>query len=187
MIEKHVFTSEQKLAYWGYGEWVEEPDECYWEYRGLKCEIKRHAQIENESLAGMGHLCGYVILPKDHPWEEMEYDKINVDVHGGITYSRILEDGLTQIGFDCAHFVDETPFTTEKMLKFMMTQVEKDSEQYFRYRESLERMMDTKSLRLFQTKKTYRNIDFVKAECEKLADQAIEALKEHQSSGSLED
>lgn len=26
---KHLLTSDEKIKYWGYGEWVEEPDEVF--------------------------------------------------------------------------------------------------------------------------------------------------------------
>jgi hypothetical protein len=35
----HKFTSEEKLSWLGYGEWVEEPDLVEFEHCGLKCEI----------------------------------------------------------------------------------------------------------------------------------------------------
>jgi hypothetical protein len=38
----------------------------------------------------------------------VKYDDINVDVHGGLTYSRE-EEELWVIGFDCAHSMDFTP------------------------------------------------------------------------------
>ena len=38
----------------------------------------------------------------------VEYDDINVGVHGGLTYSR-MEGDLWFIGFDCAHGSDYTP------------------------------------------------------------------------------
>lgn len=49
----------------------------------------------------MGHRCGYVIIPKDHPYYNKECGEIDIDVHGGLTYSN-----ETTFGFDCAHFGD---------------------------------------------------------------------------------
>lgn len=48
---------------------------------------------------------GYVSLPIDHPWYVKYYDDLPVDVHGGLTYSR-MEDGRWVIGFDTCHFGD---------------------------------------------------------------------------------
>lgn len=60
---------------------------------------------------------GYVVLPPGHPWHGVDYDEINVDVHGGLTFSRAANnlswaeiepdwlDGWV-IGWDTAHFDD---------------------------------------------------------------------------------
>jgi hypothetical protein len=45
---------------------------------------------------------GYVLLPDNHPFYGKDYDEIDVDAHGGITYAD--EDGW--IGFDTAHAFD---------------------------------------------------------------------------------
>jgi len=59
---------------------------------------------------GMGFRCGYVRLPKGHPWHGKGYDDINPDVHGGLTFAEPDEpcdkpgdDNAYWIGFDCAH------------------------------------------------------------------------------------
>lgn len=61
----------------------------------------------------MGHRCGYVGLPKSHPLSGTRYEKINVDVHGGLTYGRENENYPVEnaekrwyIGFVCAHCYD---------------------------------------------------------------------------------
>jgi hypothetical protein len=190
MTETHLFTSEQKLSYWGYGEWVEEADEVHWHYKDIRCEIIRNASLMDGQLIGLGHLCGYIILPKEHPWEHVESQDIDAEVHGGITHFSDNQDGLIKIGFDCAHYRDEIPYTAEKGLRFMMSMVEKDSEEYFKYREVLEKIQNGPTVKFnsfMMEKKTYRNIGFVKFECEKLADQAIEALKAHPPSDLPQD
>lgn len=53
---------------------------------------------------GMGFRCGYVCIPENHPW--FEESDLNVEVHGGITYSQSSHDGSWWIGFDCAHSSD---------------------------------------------------------------------------------
>lgn len=35
----------------------------------------------------MGVLCGYIGVPRGHPWYGEEYSEINAHVHGGITYT----------------------------------------------------------------------------------------------------
>ena len=46
-----------------------------------------------------GHLCGYVALPKGSPHYQVEYDSIKVndeyvEVHGGLTYSSIANEHI---------------------------------------------------------------------------------------------
>jgi hypothetical protein len=49
----------------------------------------------------MGHRCGYVTVPDEHPCAGKDYNELDVDVHGGLTF------GLGQkFGFDCAHLYD---------------------------------------------------------------------------------
>lgn len=62
---------------------------------------------------GMGYRCGYIRVPKNHPWHGKGYDDINADVHGGLTFAEKdvpcgqgeLDDGYW-VGFDCAHCRD---------------------------------------------------------------------------------
>jgi hypothetical protein len=83
--------------------WIESPTYGAEGYRG-------HA-IRHDTL---GHWCGYIDLPADHPW--CSADTIHdvrmagVDVHGGITYvGRSPDTGRVRIGFDCAHAGDLVP------------------------------------------------------------------------------
>lgn len=69
-----------------------------------------------EVPAGWGN--GYIGLPKDHPWYGKHYDDIDVDVHGGLTYSEDHKpkhepDGLWWIGFDTGHYQDGPHLTEE--------------------------------------------------------------------------
>jgi len=60
----------------------------------------------------LGHRCGYVKLPEDHPWYGKHYDDIDVRIHGGLTFAGELACGCSEldsgfwIGFDCAHCYD---------------------------------------------------------------------------------
>ncbi len=69
----------------------------------IECLIRR-----NNTLA----LCGYVVLTSDNKLFGLDYDmiysKLNVSVHGGLTYSDEGEGGWV-IGFDCAHAGDLCP------------------------------------------------------------------------------
>jgi len=62
---------------------------------------------------------GYVVIPKDHKLAGVDYDDIDVDIHGGLTFATIAkdirnwkelpddcDDNDWVVGFDCAHFND---------------------------------------------------------------------------------
>jgi hypothetical protein len=60
----------------------------------------------------IGYRCGYVRIPRNHPWYAQECD-LDVDVHGGITFAEHDvpcdnpgDDTDWWIGFDCAHACD---------------------------------------------------------------------------------
>ena len=82
-------------------EWETEPNQIEEEIDGYKIKIARSIS--------MGHLCGYVFLDKNHKYHGTHYDNIEVDVHGGLTFSE--QDGeYWKIGFDCAHYDDLVPY-----------------------------------------------------------------------------
>jgi len=103
------------------GPWMDEPDKRQWidETTGLPCLI-----VRNIGVGGSGNLCGYVGVPKTHPWHGRQYmngpDK-EIAVHGLLSYSNHCrhpicheteegdEDGLWWFGFDCAHAEDLIP------------------------------------------------------------------------------
>ena len=96
-------------ASWPEGAWTKEPDAVVFQHRGFWCAVARHAR--------QGNLVGYVRVPKGHPWygvsDSQLYDAgANPDVHGGLTYTAIGEDGDDAgwfLGFDCAHLGDFSP------------------------------------------------------------------------------
>lgn len=62
---------------------------------------------------------GYVIIPKGHKLHSVHYDNINVDVHGGLTFSELVDlemidifgldkedEGNWCVGFDTCHYGD---------------------------------------------------------------------------------
>jgi len=119
-------------------EWLDQPDKDEFEHAGLKCLILRHE---------MGHLCGYVAVPKGHPCYGRDYDHIPyddlfpVEVHGGLTFSRegngdTWGKGYWWFGFDCAHAWDLIPYMPFE-----------------------------------QAGSTYKNFQYVRREAEALADQ----------------
>lgn len=84
----------------------------------MKAFIKKNTWLPPQ-MAGWGN--GYVVIPQDHPLYCVDYDNINVHVHGGLTYAALvtremLNTGWAQldegdldcwmIGFDTAHYND---------------------------------------------------------------------------------
>lgn len=65
---------------WADGPWDDEPDRAIWvdPATGLDCLIVRNH---------LGNLCGYVAVGPDHPLFEVYADEGQVDVHGGISYA----------------------------------------------------------------------------------------------------
>ena len=107
-------------AGWGAGPWLAEPDKRQWqdEATGLPCLIVRGPS---------GALCGYVGVQKGHAAHGADYDAVEVDVHGGLTYAGVCQHGddpargvchipgagepddVWWFGFDCAHAFDLSP------------------------------------------------------------------------------
>jgi len=97
-----------------------DPSHCYWscgvnrmfnkevamnlpivsdfKYRGMRCVVL---------ALDMGHRCGYVHIPTRHKLYRKNYDDVNIQVHGGLTFSDFLQPGRWFIGFDCAHCDDK--------------------------------------------------------------------------------
>jgi hypothetical protein len=106
------------------------------------------AGYEAEVLATpMGHRCGYVTVPDGHPCAGKDYNELNVDVHGGLTYAL-----NNQFGFDCAHLYDA------KDPALMSEEYRKIYEKWPRFDEGA----------------TIKTLEFCVAECEKLAVQLKE-------------
>lgn len=67
------------------------------------------------------HPTAYIKIPKDHKYYKKEYDEINIDVHGGLTYSTdylyISENEKIDgwfIGWDYSHCGDFAGYYTKK-------------------------------------------------------------------------
>lgn len=107
----------EKKTNWSDGPWQDEPDKVQWQdpTTQLPCLIVRN---------NFGAWCGYVGVSKGHPLFEQHYDKGNIDVHGGLTYSdhcvgkicHVVEEGeddnVWWLGFDCSHAGDLAPGLT---------------------------------------------------------------------------
>lgn len=153
---------------WERGPWDNEPDKVQMrdEVTGLPCLIVRGPS---------GALCGYVGVPAGHPWHGVHYNNVGLyegpdrydpdwypEVHGGLTYSDSCRhdessaegichvpqngeaDDVWWLGFDCAHLHDYTRMSSPAS---------------FRERDP-------------HSADVYRDIEYVKAECAKLASQA---------------
>lgn len=162
-LGEHLLTSEQKLAAWGVGEWVEEIDKYEFEYKGYKCLAMRIYHFHTDEIIGLGHLCGYLVIPPRHPWNGKDYDDLDCSVHGGITCSgygrRIdLQEGEFVIGFDCAHSCDICPGVERSLIDC---------------REGLPNWVKeaTKDSPIFN--RSYKNVAFVVDQLKSLVDQAI--------------
>jgi len=102
----------------GPGPWNDEPDKANWidEETGLDCMIIRNVD--------MGNLCGYVGVPLDSKLSGIDYNDIEINVHGGLTYSERCSGNICHeaeievfwFGFDCAHFMDLSPGLKSKIL-----------------------------------------------------------------------
>ena len=90
---------------------------------------------------GVKALCGYITLTKDSSLYGVGYDDLDLHAHGGLTYDGYDENKNWVIGFDCAHYQDLSPY-------FLL------SEEYS-----------------FGQRGTYRDMEYVKSECENLAEQ----------------
>lgn len=82
---------------------------------GLKCVIKVSLDL--------GHLCGYIVVPIDHPLfgREREEELDNLEVHGGLTWVGHMPttDNPNEwcFGFDCCHLFDLVPAFVEHRTK----------------------------------------------------------------------
>lgn len=162
MKKIHKFTSDEKIQWWGYGEWVEEPDEVTFTYNRFKCEVLRIACPERYSpqfhMFG-GHLCGYVILPIELP---LDYGDLSC--HGGITYDEV-KDGKRKIGFDCAHSDDYLP-STEYLIKTLPELIEIQKEL-----DEMKKNFNNEDSPIFL--RSYKNIVYCIQECKSIVDQII--------------
>ena len=77
-----------------------------WTHEGTECLMR---------TGPMGNLNGYIGVEKGHPWWGETYWDLDVDVHGGLTYTGEErpgtwdKDGRWWLGFDTAHAGDVVP------------------------------------------------------------------------------
>lgn len=139
---------------WGPGPWQDEPDRLEWRHAsGLPCLIVR---------GFIGSLCGYVGVPPEHPLYMRDYADCELEAHGELTYSAHCqgkichkpepgeEKDIWWFGFDCAHFEDIVP---------SMRAISATLPAFAR----------------LDRDETYRSIEYVRAEVERLAEQVAGA------------
>lgn len=145
---------------WGPGPWQDEPDRLEWRHKGVPCLVRRSPST--------GAWCGYAAVEPGHPWHgQPELD--NVDVHGGLTFAsrchgdicHVPEPGESDdvwwLGFDCGHAGDDSPG-----LRAAIRKIDGQLPPNLRGGDRL----------LFEGD-VYRDLAYVKGECESLADQVI--------------
>jgi hypothetical protein len=130
---------EKYRSQWAVGPWSNEPDRVEWidSATNLPCLIVRNREL--------GHLCGYVGVPSSHPCFGRDYDEVDCEVHGGLTYANECSGEICHkanqevwwFGFDCAHLFDLSPWM--------------------------------KGRNEHSPHDVYRDIPYVRSECEKLA------------------
>lgn len=165
--QTHMYESEFKLKFLGYGEWVEEPDLILVDYKGYEISIKRVLWREiycpYEAYFG-GHLCGYVRIPKSHPYFKTQKCE-EIICHGGITYDEKKRIVPHEIGFDCGHSGDYVP-TLELFKKQRIESGEFNPPPV---------PEEFKNMALFNP--VYRNLNFCIEECISIVDQLIDIEK----------
>jgi hypothetical protein len=137
---------------WGEGPWQQEPDRVDFRHAGFPCLLHRNHH---------GNWCGYVGLAPGHPFFGKPYDDVEVDVHGGLTYSdkcsppicHVPEPGepenLWWLGFDCGHLLDLSPGIIADLPKIGLAH----------------------HIPHHLAEETYRTVEYVRAETERLAEQ----------------
>jgi hypothetical protein len=140
---------------WGSGPWDPEPDRVEFEAFGFPCILKR---------SSLGAWCGYVGVPPGHPAHGKRYGAVEVEVHGGLTYSDECQGEICHeakpgepadvwwLGFDCANAFDLVPGMNE-----------------FR--------KDVRRPDLGAWKDTYRDVFYARSETQDLAHQLREMAK----------
>lgn len=157
-MSEEVLEVEIDKSGWPDGPWKTEPDRLQWQHAGYACLILRNHH---------GNLCGYVAIDRAHPLYGKDYDEADGDlrVHGGLTYAdrcqglicHVPEPGMPDdvwwFGFDCAHLMDLVPgMFRSDVLKKMPPEIVRIEKRHL-------------------LEDTYRDLAYVKAETESLADQ----------------
>ncbi len=151
---------------WGDGPWQTEPDRVEWAHAGLPCLVLRSPH---------GNWCGYAAVPPEHPLHGWDYNDVDVDVHGGLTYASPCDghichvpnpgepDDVWWFGFDCGHGFDIMPGMDARL------------------REIGDRLPMSTFDPLHFPGATYKTLDYVKAETNRLAEQLAAVIRSVES------
>jgi len=174
---RHEYHHDTDKTEWGDGPWLTEPDKVVWvdEATNLDCMIHRNQ---------VGALCGYVGVPPTHPWHGLSYSEIEhegVDVHGTLTFTNKCQETATEedgichvpepgrehdiwwVGFDCAHNnMDIAPGIEKYRITHPVQSLIHDLSEAFTGAGTW-------------ANPTYKTVEWVQAEVERLAAQAKEA------------
>lgn len=143
------------MDYYGIQEKInKEGNEKSFKYLGYECRIIR--------IDGLGHLCGYVRIPKTNRIYKKEFGDYPISdllVHGGVTFTgNRFDDNDWWIGFDCAHFGDLVPGsgytatgTTYKDMDYVTKEIKNLVNQILEF-EKKEKYMENKKLDLVTVK-----------------------------------
>ena len=82
-------------------------------YKGYNCEIFMTLELNAR--------CGYVCLPPQSKYYNVNYSDIPISCHGGLTFSDFVPDkkgGANYwIGFDCSHCYDTPEIWTQEAVR----------------------------------------------------------------------
>lgn len=134
---------------WPRGEWDDEPDKVQWqdEKTGLPCLIVRGSS---------GSLCGYVGVADGHRHYGRDYSDCDVEVHGGLTFAEFCAE-------DREHGICHIPGPGEP-----------DKVWWLGFDCAHSGDIQPKHIYKFgDGYARYRNIDYVKGECSRLAAQLL--------------
>jgi hypothetical protein len=170
---------------WPSGPWDDEPeDKVQWidEAAGLDCLAVRNR---------MGSWCGYVGVPSGHPAYGQDYDEVDVEVHGGLTYAARCQPGpegeaichvpasgrtddIWWLGFDTSHFMDLSPHMLSLEAKYESLRLGLPRDVASRLGEGGEVPVDTSGPDM---RGAYRSLRYVREECRGLAAQLAGSLR----------
>ena len=137
----------------------------------------------------MGFLLGYVGVPNGHPWDGKDYDEIDADVHGGLTfasrpnerdegvYPADFEGVAWWVGFDCGHVGDVIPSASGEDLDRMIMRLGLMGEAFTG-------VTSGGAPTAAASGETFKDRDYVSAEIDRLIDQAASASRDTEAVSS---